>query len=112
MEKSSRRTFDPSSLELGAESPDKDVLIGLSFVVGRRLCSGEDVAAEGSASVGRYIVVLCYKVTNYADDRGAVGINPDDIGAAADLPVEAFIGVVMPDALPELLREPSEYEDV
>ena len=47
-----------------------------------------------------------------ADDRGAVGEDADDVGAAADLAVEAFVGVVRPDLAPDLLGERGEGEDV
>ena len=47
-----------------------------------------------------------------ADDRGPVGEDPDDIGAAADLAVEPFVGVVGPDLGPDLSRERGEGQDV
>ncbi len=40
------------------------------------------------------------------------GKDPDDVGAAADLAVEAFVGVVGPDLAPDLLGEIGEGEDV
>ena len=39
------------------------------------------------------------------DDAAAVREDPDDVGAPADLAVEAFAGVVAPDLPPELLFE-------
>ena len=42
----------------------------------------------------------------------AVGEDADDVGAAADLPVEPFVGVVGPDLAPDLLGEGGEREDV
>ncbi len=46
-------------------------------------------------------------------DQGLpVGEDPDDIGAAADLPVEAFLGVIGPDLTPGLLRKYGEREHV
>ena len=47
-----------------------------------------------------------------AEDGVAVGEDADDVGAAADLPVEAFVGVVGPDLAPDLLGEAGEREDV
>ena len=44
--------------------------------------------------------------------RGAVGEDPDDVGAAADLAVEPLVGVVGPDLAPDLLGERGEGEDV
>ena len=46
-------------------------------------------------------------------DRGvAVGEDPDDVGAAADLAVEPLVGVVGPDLASDLLGERGEGEDV
>ena len=42
----------------------------------------------------------------------AVGEDADDVGAAADLAVESFLGVVRPDLAPDLFRERGEGEDV
>lgn len=47
-----------------------------------------------------------------ADDAGAVGEDPDDVGTATDLAVEALVGVVRPDLSPDLLREGGDGEDV
>jgi len=47
-----------------------------------------------------------------AGHGGPVGEDADDVGAAADFPVEAFVGVVRPDLAPDLLREPGEREQV
>ena len=47
-----------------------------------------------------------------ADDRGAVGEDADDIGAAADLFVQALERVVAPQLPPVLLREAGEGEQV
>ncbi len=43
---------------------------------------------------------------------GSVGEDPDDVGAAADLAVEALAGVVAPDLAPDLLGESAERQDV
>jgi hypothetical protein len=41
-----------------------------------------------------------------------VGKDADDVGAAADLPIEPFLGIVGPDLPPRRLRERSEGQDV
>ena len=46
------------------------------------------------------------------DDAGAVGEDADGVGSAADLAVEAFVGVVRSDLSPDLFRERGEGEDV
>jgi len=43
-----------------------------------------------------------------ADQGGAVREDSDNVGAAADLLVEPFLGIVGPDLPPDLLREPGE----
>ena len=50
--------------------------------------------------------------TDEADQRVAVGEDPDDVGAAADLLVEPFLGVVRPDLAPDLLGERGERQQV
>jgi hypothetical protein len=47
-----------------------------------------------------------------ADQGVAVREDPDDVGAAADLLVEAFLGVVRPDLAPDLFRERGERRQV
>ena len=47
-----------------------------------------------------------------ADESVAVGEDADDIGAAADLLVQAFLRVVGPDLPPDLFRERGEREQV
>ena len=47
-----------------------------------------------------------------ADDGAAVGEDADDVGAAADLPVEPLGGVVRSDLPPDLLRKGGEGEHV
>jgi hypothetical protein len=46
------------------------------------------------------------------DDGCSVGEDADDVGAASDLAVETFVGVVGPDLAPDLLGEGGEGEDV
>ena len=78
----------------------------------RRAASGEDVESEVAAAFGPFVVLLGQDGADEPDDRGAVGEDPDDVGAAADLAVEAFVGVVGPDLAPDLLGERGEGEDV
>ena len=47
-----------------------------------------------------------------ADQGVAVGEDADDVGAAADLLVEPFLGVVRPDLAPDLLGERGERQQV
>jgi hypothetical protein len=42
------------------------------------------------------------------DDAVPVGEDADDVGAAADLAVETFVGVVRPDLSPDFLGERGE----
>jgi hypothetical protein len=57
---------------------------------------GEDVEAEVAAAFGPFVVLLGQDGADEADQRLAVGEDPDDVGAAADLPVEAFLGYLKP----------------
>jgi len=52
--------------------------------------AGEDVEAEVAAAFGPLVVLLGQDGADEADQRVAVGEDPDDVGAAADLAVEAF----------------------
>jgi hypothetical protein len=65
------------------------------------------IESEVAAAFGPFVVLLGQDGADEADDRAAVGEDPDDVGAAADLAVEAFVGVVGPDLSPDLLRERS-----
>ena len=47
-----------------------------------------------------------------ADDRVPVGEDPHDVGAAAELSVQAFVGVVRPDLSPHALGEAGEGQDL
>ena len=47
-----------------------------------------------------------------ADQGVAVGEDADDVGAAADLLVEPFLGVVGPDLAPDLLWEGGERQQI
>jgi hypothetical protein len=49
-------------------------------------------------------VLLGQHGSDESDDRAAVGEDVDDVGAATDLTVEAFVGIVGPDLPPDLLR--------
>ena len=69
------------------------------------LGSGEDVESEVAALLGPFVVLLGEDGTDEADDRVAVGEDPDGVGAAPDLAVEPFSGVVRPDLDPYVLGE-------
>ena len=67
--------------------------------------SGEGVEAEVAAAFGPLVVLFGKDGADEPDDGGPVGEDADDVGAATDLPVEAFGGVVGPDLAPDLLRD-------
>jgi len=56
-----------------------------------------------AASFDPLVVLLDEDGADEADDAAAVREDPDDVGAPADLAVEAFAGVVAPDLPPDLL---------
>ena len=64
---------------------------------------GEDVEAEVAAAFGPFVVLFGQDGADEADQGLAVGEDADDVGAAADFAVEAFLGVVGPDLAPEFL---------
>ena len=57
--------------------------------------------AEEAASFGPFVVLLGEDGADEAGDGVAVGEDPDDVGAAADLPVQPFLRVVGPDLAPD-----------
>jgi hypothetical protein len=57
-------------------------------------------------------VLLGQDGADEADRAGAVGEDPDDVGAAADLLVQPFLRVVAADLGPVLDREGAEGEQV
>jgi hypothetical protein len=59
-------------------------------------CAVQDVRADIAAGLGPLVVLLGQSGADEADQRGAVGKDTDHVGAAADLAVEAFLGVVGP----------------
>lgn len=65
-----------------------------------------------AASFGPFVVLLGQDGAGEADHSGAVGEDADDVGAAAGLAVEAFLGVVGPDLSPDLLGEAGECQGV
>ena len=74
--------------------------------------AGEDVEAEVAAAFGPVVVLLGQDGADESDRCVAVGEDPDDVGAAADLAVEALVGVVGPDLAPDLFGEGGEGQDV
>ena len=63
-------------------------LLGLGGADG--LGFGEGVEAEVAAGLGPFVVLFGEDSSDKADDGVAVGEDPDDVGAAADLPVESL----------------------
>jgi len=64
------------------------------------------------AGDGPLVVLFGEDGADEADDRGAVGEDADDVGAAADLFVEPLERVVAPELPPVLLREAGEGEQI
>ena len=73
---------------------------------------GEDLEAHVAALLGPFVGLLGQDRADQPDDGGAVGEDPDDVGAAADLLVQPFLRVVRPDLAPELARERGERQQV
>ncbi len=83
---------------------------GDSIRVSRDLA--RDVEADVVAHLGPFVVLFGEHGAGETDQAGAVGEDPDDVGAAADLAVQPFLGVVRPDLTPDRFREPGEGQDV
>ena len=62
---------------------------------------GEDVQADVAAQLGPFVVLFGEHGADQADQGGPVGKDADDVGAAADLAVQPFLGVVGPDLAPD-----------
>jgi hypothetical protein len=92
---------------LGAERWDVVAvhLLGvvLGFADGGELGSLEDLEADVAAAFGPFVVLLGEHGDDEAYQRRALGKDPNDVGAAAYLPVQAFAGIVRPDLAPDLL---------
>jgi integrase len=58
---------------------------------------GEDVQADVAAHLGPFVVMLGEHGADQANHSGSVGKDADDLGAAADLAVQSFLGIVGPD---------------
>jgi hypothetical protein len=102
---------DPSVVVLGAEVVEVGAghllgIVGFADVSG----FGQGVRAEIAAGFGPFVVLFGEDGPDEADDALAVGEDSDDVGAAADLAVEAFGGVVGLDLPPDLFREHGEAE--
>ena len=72
----------------------------------------EQLEAEVAALLGPLVVLFGQDGADEADNGLAIGKNADDVGAAADLAVEPFVGVVGPDLAPHRLGEGGEGQDV
>src|SRR4051794_17527509 len=107
-----RRWRDSSLSWLGADRAGCWVLLGVFGGDQDESALGEDLEAEVAAAVGPFVVLLGQDGADEADDRAAVGEDADDVGAAADLAVEAFVGVVRPDLSPDRWWERGEGEDL
>lgn len=67
--------------------------------------AGQDVQAEVASAFGPFIGLFGQHGADQPDDGFAVGEDPDGVGAAPDLAVEPFSGVVRPDLDPYVLGE-------
>ena len=78
------------------------------------VCSGfaEDVQAEVAPGLGPFVVLFSQHGADETDQRFAVGEDADHVGAAADLFVGPFLGVVGPDLAPYGFGEAGERQDV
>ena len=73
---------------------------------------GQQLEAEVAAAFGPPVVLLGQDGADEADQGVAVGEDPDDVGAPADLAIESFLRIVRPDLAPELFGERGEGQDV
>jgi hypothetical protein len=73
---------------------------------------GTEPPLNRGGSVGPFVVLLGEHVADEADGRAAVGEGGPHVGPAADLTVEAFVGVGGPVLTSHLPREGSEGEDL
>ena len=62
----------------------------LGFVGADGVGFGEGVEAEVAAGLGPFVVLFSEDSSDEADDGVAVGEDPNDVAAAADLPVESL----------------------
>ena len=67
----------------------------------------EGFEAEVAALFGPLVVLLGQDRADEADHGLTVREDPDDVGSAADLAVEALLRVVRPDLAPDLLLNPT-----
>src|SRR3712207_3383838 len=112
-----RSTLFPYTTLFRSERRDGHLLgggggVGVRAGEGSDAGAGEDVEAEVAAAFGPFVVLLGEDGADEADEGVAVGEDADDVGAAADLPVETLLRVVRPDLAPDLLRERGERQHV
>ena len=74
--------------------------------------AAQDFQSEVAAAFGPFVGLLGQDGADEADDGIPVGEDPDDVGAAADLAVEPFGGVVRPDLAPHVVGEDGERQQV
>ena len=55
------------------------------------LCRGQGLDAEVASLLGPFVVLFGEHGPDQSDDCVTVGKDPDDVGAPADLPVEALV---------------------
>lgn len=97
---SSRSRWRPSALGRAHAATSNLTSSGRSVSVaspgdgGREAAAGEDFESEVAASFGPFVALFDQHGPYEADDRVAVGEDPDHIRAAADLPVQLLVGYI------------------
>ena len=73
---------------------------------------GQGLAAHVAPGDSPFVVSFHEHGTDEADDGCSAREDPNDVGAAADLLVQAFLGVIGTDLLPVLVREAADGQEV
>jgi hypothetical protein len=73
---------------------------------------GQYFEAHVAAAFAPFVGLFGQDGADESDDGGAVGEDPDDVGAAADLLVQPFLGVVAPDLTPDVAGERGEGQEL
>ena len=76
----------------------------------RLLASTSSVQAHVATAFGPFVALFGQDRADEADEGVAAGEDADHVGAAADLLVQPFLGVVGPDLAPDFVRVAGERE--
>jgi hypothetical protein len=77
-----------------------------------KTAAAEDFGSHVAPLLDPFVALLGQDGADEADDGVAAGEDADDVGAAADFLVQAFLGVVGPDLLPDFAGEGGEGEEI